>query len=265
MPLVTIVIPTYRRPAFLREALKSVLAQTVQDWECIVVDSWFGDGAAEVAGAFHDDRIRYVSHHPPGEIAQPRNAGVAAGSGRLLAFLDDDDVWMPSRLERAVETMKREPSAEFVYAPGRIWYTLDDGSGSLRLWYRSWSEGRLAPGELPSGIIIDRLMEKHFISASGVLMTRALFERAGGFREAPEYFGVDDYELWLRCSCLSPFESDPRPVFRKRRHSGQTSHGVNMAPRISAARDRFRKWLRDPNRPALLGDVDAGSLCKVSG
>src|SRR5262249_54973733 len=97
-PLFTVVIPTFGRPAFLADAVASVVAQTEGDLACGVVD----DASPEPVGPPSDDeRVRVVRLDTNGGPAAARNAGVAEARGRHLAFLDDDDWWEPERLAEA--------------------------------------------------------------------------------------------------------------------------------------------------------------------
>lgn len=108
MPMFSVVIPTYGRPAFLGEALGSVLAQTVPDFECIVVD----DASPEpVTLAVDDPRVRLIRHDTNRGAAAARNTGIAVANGRYLAFLDDDDLFTPTRLELALAGLARAPIA----------------------------------------------------------------------------------------------------------------------------------------------------------
>ena len=104
-PLFSVVVPTYGRPAFLAEAVESVLAQTVADFECIVVD----DASDEPPVLPADPRIRLVRRDVNGGAAAARNTGLSEARGRYLTFLDDDDVYVPQRLEQAVRELDRAP------------------------------------------------------------------------------------------------------------------------------------------------------------
>jgi glycosyltransferase involved in cell wall biosynthesis len=105
MPLFSVIVPTYARPGFLSEALQSVLAQTVDDFECIVVD----DASPEPASVPGDPRIRLVRRSSNGGPAAARNTGLHVARGRYVAFLDDDDLFTPDRLAVALEGLRRAP------------------------------------------------------------------------------------------------------------------------------------------------------------
>ncbi len=239
VPDVSVIVPTYRRPDLLRQALDSVREQTWGGWECLVIDSGFADSARDVVTGMGDPRFRYVAHHPPGVAATARNHGVAESVGRVLAFLDQDDLWHPRRIERGLELMAGT-GAEFVYAPLWIRHMAADGIGSRPMgWRAAWREGLLQPRLMVTGQDAGLHLEHVLVPASGVMMTRSLFDRAGGFPEATENFGTDDYELWLIASSLSAVAADDRPAGWLRRHEGQATWGIDLVPRRAAVADRI--------------------------
>ena len=99
LPSISVVVPTYKRPALLGRAVRSILDQSLQDFEVIVVDDASGDGTEEAVAAFSDPRIRYVRHEENRGLAAARNSGIKAARAPLVAFLDDDDDYLPSYLE----------------------------------------------------------------------------------------------------------------------------------------------------------------------
>ncbi len=114
-PRWSVIVPTFGRPQFLSEALRSIAAQTVADFECIVVD----DGADEpVVLPFVDHRFRVVRHEQNRGVAAARNSGLAAATGEYVAFLDDDDLWTERRLDIALRTVG--PGVIAVCAGGHV-------------------------------------------------------------------------------------------------------------------------------------------------
>src|SRR5690349_15468262 len=119
-PRVSIVVPTRNRAADLPDALASVLVQTFADWECIVVDDGSTDGTLEVVShaARADPRVRSVRREPGGSHAGARNAGLALARGDYVAFLDDDDRWLPGKLALQLPLLERDRDAGIVF--GRV-------------------------------------------------------------------------------------------------------------------------------------------------
>lgn len=118
MPRVSVIIPSHNRPALLREALASVLAQTFGDWEAVVVD----DGSMPpIALGNVDRRVRVVRHAPAQGGAAAKNAGIGLAAGEILAFLDDDDLWASNYLQRALDVLDRRPELDLVFI-GVSWF-----------------------------------------------------------------------------------------------------------------------------------------------
>ena len=131
-PKVSVVIPTYNRAALLPRAVNSVLAQTFTDFELIILDDASPDRTPQVAAAFSDHRVRHVRHDRNRGLAGARNTGVAQSRGRYVAFLDDDDEFLPQKLERQVRALDDAPpqvgmayvQAEYVGPDGQVERTL---------------------------------------------------------------------------------------------------------------------------------------------
>lgn len=105
-PEVSVVIATYRRPQLLARAITSVLAQTMNDLEVIVVDDEPSDKTQAVAASFSEERVRYLRHEHNRGLPAARNTGIRAARGRYIAFLDDDDQWISTKLERQLKLIE---------------------------------------------------------------------------------------------------------------------------------------------------------------
>ena len=181
--LVTVIIPTHNRWPMLGEAVESVLAQTSPDYELIVVDDGSTD---ETTRRLHDygARISVLPQRRRG-VAAARNAGARAASGKYLAFLDSDDLWLPRKLQRQLDFMEDNPAVE-ICQTDEIWIR-NGVRVNPRLKHRK-----------PSGDIFRASLELCLVSPSAVMMRRELFERVGGFDESLPV--CEDYDLWLRIS-----------------------------------------------------------------
>jgi glycosyltransferase involved in cell wall biosynthesis len=164
------VIPTYGRPAFLAEAIESVLAQTVTDFECIVVD----DASPEPAVLPRDARVRLVRRAANGGPPAARNSGLDAARGRFVAFLDDDDTWTPERLALAVEGHARAPVAV------------------------CWQATRGDASTPPSGRMLDGDVGDTVLDGMIPHLGTTSIERARAPRFDERYEASDDVEWWLR-------------------------------------------------------------------
>ena len=123
-PAVTVVIPTFNRLALLRQAVDSIKAQTFHDWELLVVDDGSTDQTVEYLQAEQDQRIDLIRSAHCGNVGAVRNLGVSHARGRFVAFLDSDDLWKPTKLERQI-TALRSRGAQWSYTG----YEIVDESG----------------------------------------------------------------------------------------------------------------------------------------
>ncbi|PWB59924.1 MAG: hypothetical protein C3F18_00405 [Nitrosomonadales bacterium] len=118
MPRVSVIIPTHNRPSLLAEALASLLAQTFSDWEAVIVDD---ASSPPVSVGDKDARIHVLHHNASQGGAAAKNTGIKSATGEILAFLDDDDLYAPQYLERALGILDRFPYVEVVFM-GVTWF-----------------------------------------------------------------------------------------------------------------------------------------------
>lgn len=197
--LVSVIIPTYNRWPMVREAVESVLGQSLKGSELIVVDDGSGDGTVEGLRRY-GSALRLLCQSRRG-VAAARNLGVRSCSGRYLAFLDSDDLWRPAKLEVQLSFMESRPEAQICQTE--------------EVWMRRGS--RVNPKKRhrkPSGDIFRPSLELCLVSPSAVMMTRELFDRAGGFDESLPV--CEDYDLWLRVALAAPVHLISEPLVVKR-------------------------------------------------
>ncbi len=212
MPRVSVIIPTYNRRDFVREAIASVCAQTYRDFELIVVDDGSTDGTARIVEEFRQgraDSIQYIFQTNQG-VSAARNHGVFRSSGELLAFLDSDDVWQPEKLATQIAFFNAQPTAQICQTQ-EVWLRR-----GLRVNPRN--KHRKSGGD-----IFLRSLELCLVSPSAVMMQWTLFERMGGFDE--QLPACEDYDLWLRIAARLPVDLIALPLVIKRGgHVDQLSH-----------------------------------------
>jgi glycosyltransferase involved in cell wall biosynthesis len=129
-PLVSVIIPFANAERFLSETIESVLAQTIHNWELILVDDGATDRSSQIAQSYADassGKTRYLRHegHRNRGVTASRNLGVRKSHGEFLAFLDSDDVWLPSKLDHQLAAISACPDAGMVYGPSEYWYDWD--------------------------------------------------------------------------------------------------------------------------------------------
>ncbi len=180
-PRVSVVVPNFNYGRFLGEALQSVIAQTFQDLELIVIDNFSSDDSEAVVRSFNDPRIRFFQFDNEGSIAKARNFGSAMAKGELIAFLDSDDVWSPKKLDLQVKMMDR--GADLSYHSLKRF-------GSRSGTYRAWKLSGTRPLE-------HLLAGGNPIATSSALIRGEVLRILGGFPEAKELLASEDYALWL--------------------------------------------------------------------
>ena len=207
MPRVSIVIPTFNRKIFVKEAVDSVLAQTYKDYELIVVD----DGSTDDTGRAlkqYAERLVYLYQKNEG-VSAARNRGLAAARGEFIAFLDSDDLWLPKKL--AIQTAFMEQHSE-----AQICYTDE-------IWIRHGT--RVNPKKRHAkyaGEIYPYCLSLCIISPSSALMRRGLLEQVGAFD--PSLPVCEDYDLWLRvAACFPVFFIPQRLIVKRGGHPDQLS------------------------------------------
>lgn len=188
-PQVTVVLPTYQRKFFLKSAISSVLNQTFQDFELIVVDDGSTDGTDEIVRSFDDRRVVYIYQRQNAGPSSARNTGIDASRANLVAFLDSDDVWKRNKLEIQLQRMTEE--REFLF------------SHTEELWLK---DGKvLNPRKVHrkrGGWVFEQSLRLCAISMSTVMVRKQLFDEVGKFDEALRV--CEDYDMWLRVTCRYP-------------------------------------------------------------
>ena len=179
MPLISIIMPAFKAERFIAETLASVQSQSFVDWECLVVDDASPDGTAALAQriAAGDRRVRLLRHAANRGTAAARNTALEAASGRYIAFLDADDLWLPAKLERQLAFMQASDAAISYTAFRRI-----DESGTR--------VGRLI--HVPAEMTSRKLLANTAIATLTAMVDR---ERSGPF--AMREMRRDDLILWL--------------------------------------------------------------------
>ena len=186
-PLVSIIIPTYNHAQFLESAIDSVRAQTVENWEVIVVNNFSQDNTTELVSSYKDKRIRLVNFANNGNIASSRNKGIELTNAPYVAFLDSDDLWYPEKLSRCLHLLQQG-------------YDLVCNSEA---WVKQGSERRVVHyGPQARASYKSLLLEGNCLSTSAVVVRRELLVCAGGFSTQQEFITAEDYELWLKLARL---------------------------------------------------------------
>jgi len=170
-PLISVIIPTYNRADLLPQAIMSVLKQTYTKLECIVVDDASIDETEHVVNQFADNRIVYIRHETNRHVSVSRNTGIAHTKGDLIGFLDDDDEWLPTKLEKQISFIKILPTnVGLIYC----WMDYYDNQGQLMKEHHPTYRGDVFP------YVLDR---QRIGGTPTLLVRRSVIENVGGFDE----------------------------------------------------------------------------------
>jgi glycosyltransferase involved in cell wall biosynthesis len=183
MPLISVIVPARNAEATIRDTIASVLRQTFEDFELIVIDDGSTDGTRAVIDRIADDRLRYVSFENAG-LAAARNRGIERSNGAFISFIDADDLWTPDKLESQVQVLRSRPAAGLAYS----WTAFIDDHGR----YLFAKE----PQHYEGDVYADLLRQCFIASGSNVLLRRRCVESVGPFHA--RFPAVEDWEYWLR-------------------------------------------------------------------
>jgi glycosyltransferase involved in cell wall biosynthesis len=213
MPLISVVIPAYNAEPYIADTVRSVLDQTCQDLEIIVVDDGSKDGTLAALAPF-GDRVR-VHRQANGGVARARNTGVSLATGSWIAFLDADDLWLPHKLEQQL-TCSAAPMT----------YTDRFNIGARGDLPELQSEvTRMHGGDVFTAL----LLECNFITNTSVMIRRELFESLGGFYTGLN--GTEDWDLWIRVAERHQIGFIAEPLVRYRFHEASISRNYERMSR----------------------------------
>jgi len=216
---VSIIIPTYNCSSLLERAIKSVLAQTYENWELIIVDDGSTDGTKDLVANFRkiEPRIKYIWQNNSGAPARPRNTGIKSASGEYIAFLDHDDEWLPNKLEKQVALLENSPEIAFV---------------SCNVIVVSPKRSELISSPKYKGEnFLKKMLEKNLIlTASSVVVRREIFDKVGLFDETLKF--ADDWDMWVRIALKYKFDYIDEPLVKYFWHGKNRIIKTNISERI---------------------------------
>lgn len=234
----TVVIPAFNAARTVVSSIRSVLEQTTQDFELIVVDDGSTDGTVERARAFETDPRVRVFRQPNRGPSAARNTGIVNARGSYVSMLDADDLWLPEYLEVMGGALDAAPEAAFAYTDA---WLLEDATGKVR---RKSAMSRQQPPKTvpdPRKFFL-RLLERNFIYTS-VTARRSILERVGGYDES--LWTSEDWELWLRIVADGAHVVRPPGMLGIHRgHAGSLSNDPLRFARSIC--EIYRRFVQDP-------------------
>ena len=244
-PLVSVLMPIRNGERYLREAIQSIVDQSLEDWELVAVLDGCTDNSEKIVLAFPDQRIRVFHMKEPGGFPRTLNFGLDQCSAELVARMDQDDLCEKGRLATQVKAFATRPSLVVLGTSAR---TIDEASVITGLRAVVSGSRRVA---------LSLLLRNQLIHPS-VMFRRSVVIDLGGYDPASSPI-FEDYDLWLRAIVRGDVDNLGEPLLRYRRHAGQQSRGSRLFPRALATLSRSRheagKYLHIPGLLLSLLDL----------
>jgi glycosyltransferase involved in cell wall biosynthesis len=251
-PTVSVIIAARDYGHYLADALHSVQRQTFTEWELVLVDDGSRDHTPQVVRPFlADPRIRYVRSDV---LGQTRSKSLAFRLSRapLIACLDGDDIWLPTKLERQVRLLNAEPNIGVVCTRR---FLIDSAGALLRSEHPVFHRGQ----------VFNQVLQDNFVCYSSVMLRREALEHVGVFDNRLEL--AVDYDLWLRVANHYSFDFIDEPLVKYR--TGHANLSRRIVDRITLVLSAMRRCLqrrgKEATTPAVVQREAWGSTCRTMG
>ncbi|MBM3836640.1 MAG: glycosyltransferase [Verrucomicrobia bacterium] len=229
-PAISVIVPTYNRPEMLAETLQSILSQTFQDFEILVVNDAGQDVSKQIEGLNASRKIRYFQHFQNRGLAAARNTGVNQARGKYITYLDDDDLFLPDHLQTLHEFLQKS-GAKVAYTDAWRAHQMKKG-GSYEIVRR----------DVPYSRDFDRdeILVGNFVPVLCFMHEKACWETAGGFDES--LTSHEDWDLWIRMSRHFQFFHIPKVTCEFRwRFDGTSMNSGKRADMLRTATRVYEK------------------------
>lgn len=239
-PRVSVIIPTKNRARYVSSAIQSVLDQTFGDFEIIIVDAASTDNTKEIVCKFDDERIHYIREERDRGVSASRNMGIKQSRGKFIAFLDDDDLWVSSKLEKQLNLLNENTLLGAVSTGALIINNNDKIIGFV----------------MPSirGYIFPEILKMNYVgNCSIVLVRKEALEKVGLFDE--NLNANEDFDLWIRLARHYQFDCVKEYLVLYRVHGKRIS--TNLCRILRAKKLLYKKYSKElmkfHNRKRILG------------
>ncbi len=230
--MVSVILPTYNGSKWLKKAIESVLHQSYQDWELLVVDDGSTDNTSEIVAGFAatDLRIRYLRNVSNLGIQKSLNRGLREAKGEYIARIDDDDMWSDTdKLAEQVEFLNTHP--EYILVGTGVVMVNENGMELFRYLLPQTDE------EIKSKILF-----KNYFVHSSVLFRKDIVLSVGGYSEEESALHFEDYDLWLRIGTLGKFSNLPiyATSYRVRADSISSKNRVQVFKKVLSNMKKYK-------------------------
>jgi glycosyltransferase involved in cell wall biosynthesis len=207
MPKISVVIPAYNAMTYLPKTLESVLTQTFTDFEVLIINDGSSDTILNWSASVTDPRVKLISQDNQG-LSGARNTGIAQAKGEYIAFLDADDLWKPTKLEKQVRYFEDNPDVGLVHNWTILIDETDKPTGE------QWNPHL-------EGNVWEQIIVINSVSSGAAIVRRCCFETVGVF--ARDLSGTADWDMWIRIAYRYPFAVVKEPLTLYRQHSQNMS------------------------------------------
>lgn len=252
-PLVSCVIIFFNAELFLEQAINSILAQTYEHWELLLVDDGSTDKSTQIAGQYaqkYPGKIQYLEHeeHKNKGMSASRNLGISYAKGKYISLLDADDIWLPQKLEEQVEILENNSEVGMVYGRTKYWRSWEYDSNS-----HASQDDYIPDLKVPYNVIIEppTLLPRFFTGSavspcpSDVLLRKDLVDFVGGFEE--DFTGIyqhcEDQAFFAKVTLCSKVLASDKCWDYYRQHSNSCSAAAVDPERINKVWGHYLNWL----------------------
>ena len=185
-PLISVIMPTYNHADLIQKSIKSVIEQTYQNFEIIIINNYSTDRTLEVIALFNDNRIKVINFHNFGFIGKARNVGIEKACGDYIAFLDSDDQWSPEKLELSLKEMYITKS--------------DVCAHNMVVVQKDREPFIMYSGPQERSTFENLLFKGNCIILSSAIVSRKVIDSVKGFTDNEKMLTSEDFEFWVRIS-----------------------------------------------------------------
>ncbi|QKJ30434.1 glycosyltransferase [Mucilaginibacter mali] len=218
-PLISVIMPAFNAEKHMAESVETVINQTYQNWELIIVNDGSTDSTGAIAQqyALADKRIKLINQQNK-KLSAARNTGIKASTGDWIAFLDADDLWVTDKLEKQIDIINTNPDIGLVFSDG---YIFNDGDMNTDFPYGAVS------GRFTGVQMYKRLYQGNYVPILSVLVKKTHLDKAGWQDE--QFVACQDWDYWLRLAGNDViFYGMPDRLFYYRRHGNNMSNDSNL-------------------------------------
>lgn len=206
---ISVIMNCFNGEKFLFEAIQSVIGQTYKNWELIFFDNQSKDNSKKIFCSFNDKRLKYFKSKKYTSLYEARNTAIKKASGKYIAFIDTDDIWISKKIELQINLFK-DPKVGLIYS--NFWL-LKNNTGKIKKFSNSF---------LPSGYIYKKITENYKIGIVTTVIKKKYFNKLNQ-KFNRKYNHIGDLDLFIRLSKICKFSAIQRPLAYVRLHSSNLS------------------------------------------